>query len=507
MNTIRRSAALRPDELAELLAGGAHARLAILSHTAPARAVAETLAALANANGGWLLLASALPPKAAEQAAGIAVQAGSRARSKAAPPAPFDSAAAADLVLHAALLCDPPLILPAPQPLVLEDGAQLPGLGGAPALLVQAPPGLPNVYNVGGLYFTRAGAHNRPLTTPELRSLLLARGEGAYDAQLVEGATAADLDPARVERYLERLMLLPADNPTALLLARGCLARAPNAETLRPTVAGMLLFGREPQQFLRSAEILCVRYPSTQMADAFVRQEIGGPLTDQIQQAEAFVWTNLSQTTRLDGLARSEEPALPPAVVREAIVNAVAHRDYSVRGDGIRLLLFRDRLELYSPGRLPGHVTLENLKDERYSRNEALVALLSDLGYIERLGYGIDRMFAVLRSAGLPAPRFEETAAGFRVTLFTAAGQGAQVGSGHAPARTPAPAPHTPPLNERQQRAMAFVAEHGRMTNSDLQEMAPDVSAETIRRDLADLVERTLLLRIGAKRATYYILR
>ena len=81
------------------------------------------------------------------------------------------------------------------------------------------------------------------------------------------------------------------------------------------------------------------------------------------------------------------------------------------------MLMFSDRLEVYSPGRLPGHVTLENLKDERYSRNEAVVAVLSDMGYIERLGYGIDRMIATMHGAGLPEPVFEETRPAFRLTL------------------------------------------------------------------------------------------
>ncbi len=106
--------------------------------------------------------------------------------------------------------------------------------------------------------------------------------------------------------------------------------------------------------------------------------------------------------------------------MREAIVNAIAHRDYSIRGEGIRLLMFADRFEVYSPGRLPGHVTIDNMKDERYSRNEAVVAVLSDLGYIERLGYGIDRMLAAMQEAGLRAPVFEEMSAGFRVTLYSA---------------------------------------------------------------------------------------
>ena len=187
-------------------------------------------------------------------------------------------------------------------------------------------------------------------------------------------------------------------------------------------------------------------------------------------------------------------------MVREAIVNAIAHRDYSIRGEGIRLLMFSDRLEVYSPGRLPGHVTLANLKDERYSRNEAIVAVLSDMGYIERLGYGIDRMIAAMQEAGLPEPLFEETSAGFRVTLRSASpdlvercAAGAAVGS-------------QLPQRAAGSGAGTFV-EHGRITNGDLAELYPDVHPETIRRDLADLVERNMLLRIGTKRATYYILK
>ncbi len=162
--------------------------------------------------------------------------------------------------------------------------------------------------------------------------------------------------------------------------------------------------------------------------------------------------------------------------------------------------MFSDRLEVYSPGRLPGHVTLENLLDERYSRNEAIVAVLSDLGYIERLGYGIDRMIGAMAGLGLPAPEFVETAAGFQVTLRNA-GE-----SLVTPQSQPQPISASL-LNDRQEKALAFVQENGRITNSDYQQLVPDVSAETIRRDLSDLVEQNVLIRIGSKRATYYILK
>jgi ATP-dependent DNA helicase RecG len=278
----------------------------------------------------------------------------------------------------------------------------------------------------------------------------------------------------------------------------------------------MLLFGRAPQQFVRSAEIICVRYAGQVMSDEFVRQDIGGTLADQIRQAEAFVFSNMRREMRISGLAREDSSEYPLAVVREAIVNAICHRDYSIRGEGIRLLMFSNRLEVYSPGRLPGHVTLHNLKDERYSRNEAIVAVLSDMGYIERLGYGIDRMISTMTEHGLAAPHFEETAAGFKVTLESAAVESSPTSNLVFPstAASSAKLPLPPsvlaglaPLTERQQQALAFIQVHGRITNSDYQALAPDVSAETIRRDLADLVEKNLLLRIGEKRATYYILK
>ncbi len=474
MTLRRRMATMTPDEVKALLAAGASPRVALLPAKSGKQSVAETLAAMANAGGGVALLG--VTAKGAAQAGN-------------------DMAALRDLIVEASLLPDPPLILPSAQRIDLDDAA---------IMVVQIPEGLPHVYNVRGVYPTRTGGQNRPLTTPELRQLLLDRAESGYESRPVEDATLADLDRTRISRYLDQLGLPPDEEMEEALLSRGCVTRRgadglPTAAPL-PTVAGLLLFGVNPQRFVRSAEIICVRYAGATMSDEFVRQEIGGVLAEQARQAEAFVAANMRRGMRIRGMAREETTEYPPAVVREAIVNAIAHRDYSIRGEGIRLLMFSDRLEVYSPGRLPGHVTVENIKDERYSRNEAIVAVLTDLGYIERLGYGIDRMIAAMQEAGLPAPAFEESAAGFRVTLRSS---GEELVSAHPQQQRW----HHAFLNERQEAALAFVQAHGRITNSDLQALTPDVHPETIRRDLADLVDKNLLIRIGSKRATYYILK
>ncbi len=466
---IRRNPFLSEEELSKTVKQGQSNRLAFLGAKTNARSVVETLAAMANADGGLLILGVT--------ATGV-------------PQKNSDVLALREAVAAASLLSDPLLILPSEQVAKLD---------GSDVVVIEVPPGLPHVYSLQGTYLTRTATQNRPLTTPELRRLLLDRGDRGFESQLVEGADLRELDEIKVERYLERIAAAPDADSLQLLQARGCVV-SDGARSLLPTVAGILLFGQQPQHNLRSAEIICVRYGGESMSDEFVRQDIGGSLPDQIRQAETFVTTNMRRGMRISGMTRQDTTEYPIPVVREAIVNAVAHRDYSIRGEGIRLLMFGDRLEVYSPGRLPGHVTLENLKDERYSRNEAIVAVLSDLGYIERLGYGIDRMIAAMRQAGLPDPKFEETAAGFRVTLQS-------VGNDLVSPQPQAQRWHHGFLNERQEAALAFVRQEGRITNSDFHDLETDVSEETIRRDLADMVEKNLLIRIGAKKATYYILK
>jgi len=268
-----------------------------------------------------------------------------------------------------------------------------------------------------------------------------------------------------------------------------------------PTNAGLLLFARQVEARYPQAEITLVRYRGRDMADVFEREDVRDTLVEALRRAERWLMEHMRKGSRMVGLERQDWTQFPPGAVREALVNAVAHRDYSVRGEGIRVALFSDRLEVYSPGRLPGHVTVENIVEERFSRNESLVQVLADYGLIERLGYGIDRMLRQMAEAGLPPPGFRETAAGFLVTLIGQPVEDLSVEGLDTRewARMG--------LNERQIAALLFVMDQGRITNRDLQEQFPQVSPETIRRDLADLVERGMLLKIGDKRATYYILK
>lgn len=433
--------------------------------------LAAVMVGMANGEGGVVLIG--LAPRS-NQVTGVS-----------------DAPETADRIIQAALLCDPPLILPMPRLVDLPAGQ---------VLRQQIPAGLPQVYSLEGRYLERENTQTNPMPARRLRQLLMERGVVQFEAQVPPGAALVDLEPSKIEAYLNGLGISAESLQSGwqqYLLPRGCLKG--QAQGLAPTYAALLLFGKTPQRWLPNATILAVRFPGVSYGDAFIKQEIAGTLPEQLRQAEAFMLSNLRRRVQLVGLERQEMLEYPAHAVRELLVNAVAHRDYNQGGDMIHLNIYSDRLEVISPGKLPGPVNLENLLEARFSRNAVLVQLLADMGFIERLGYGLNRVVTLMRQAGLRPPRFEENGGTFKVTLW-----------GESSDQQPPldlSAYTALGLNPRQQMALEFLARQRRISSREFQELCPDVHAETLRRDLADLVGRGILLKVGDKRATYYILK
>ena len=464
---------MKVEELASLYKQGQGDTVAFEVETVALNRLAETLAAFANADGGIVLLG--VDPNSS-------VVRGVREIDE-----------AIDRALAACSKCEPPLVLPRPEQATLEE---------KPIVFVQVPAGLPHAYGLRGRFITRSGKKNVPLGPRQLRQLLRERGEANFEALPAPGATLDDLDGTLVLKYAAQFLGEPnpkKEDVLDLLYRRNCITKDGN--TWRPTTSGYLLFGRVPQRSFPSAEILLARYAGKQMSDEFLREIVQGALPEQIRRVENWLAANMRKGSRIDGLERQDRTEYPMPAVREAIVNAVAHRDYAIRGDEIRVLLFSDRIEVYSPGRLPGHVTVDNIVDERFSRNEVIAQVLADLGFIERLGYGIDRMIRLMREWGLPTPRFAETDNGFRVTLR---GPGDKLVSDDAADRSKW---RHLDLNERQEKVLEFLAKNSRVTNRDYRDLFPEVSEETIRRDLVGLIEHGILLKMGDKKGTYYILK
>jgi ATP-dependent DNA helicase RecG len=350
-----------------------------------------------------------------------------------------------------------------------------------------------------GRVLIRAGGENRPLAGDEIRQLAATKSTGDFEVETVPGATRADLDDEIIAEYVakreerqRRRVDLPVD---ALLQQIGAL----DAEG-RPTVVGVLLFGRDPQAFLPHGDLIFVKFVGTEprgedgLAGYGRREEVSGPLARVIENAWQMVWEEMVVGAVVKGLEREERTEYPPFAVREALVNAVCHRDYRLKGRRIEIRMFADRLEVVSPGGLPGFITVDNLVEEHFSRNPRLVAGLFQWGYIEELGLGIDRMIEDMVQAGHPPPRFRATPYSFTVTLSNVRERRA----------LPQWASH---MNERQARAVAHVRSNGSITNREYRGLCPDVTPETLRLDLVDLVDKGVFLKIGSKKGTYYILK
>jgi len=350
-----------------------------------------------------------------------------------------------------------------------------------------------------GRVLVRAGAENRPLSGDQIRQLAATKSTGDFEAEPAPGARREDLEDEVIAEFVtkweerqHREWTRPVDD---LLLEVGALD-----DDGRPTVAGVLLFARNPQAFLPQSGLTFVKFVGTLPRGESGqpgygrREEIGGPLARIIQRTWEIVGEEMRIGAVVTGLERKERTEYPVSAVREALVNAAAHRDYRLGGRRIEVRMFADRMEITSPGGLPGFITVDNIVEEHFSRNPRLVSGLYQWGYIEELGLGVDLMIEEMVRAGQPPPRFKDTPYSFTVTLY------------NVRERAPLPA-WTRTMNERQAKALAYVQEHSRITNREYRALCPDVSAETLRLDLADLVERGILMKIGAKKGTYYILK
>jgi ATP-dependent DNA helicase RecG len=426
--------------------------------------LASTLAALANAEGGTLVL-------------GVAERCG-----QAMIEGVADAKLALDHLYTAAGLCSPRFPLLPPEHVNVD---------GRTVLVVTIPDDQDNAYSVDGRYQVRGGSYRRTLAGDEILSLLNRRGRFSYDATIVPGATRAHLDEQLVRAYAARFRSGKRMATDALLEARGLLAHPagdPQAPAV-PTVAGLLLLGTFPQQFLPQARVAVVRYAGPKMGERFLARELEGPLPAQLDAAEAWLATSMLHAVELQGLGRTDTDEYPLEAVREIILNALVHRDYSLGGDRVRIYLFgTDRLEVHSPGRLGGPMRLDNLLSLRWSRNRVLVQGLIALGIMEELGFGLDRVTEALAAESLPAPQFQETEGTFVVTLR---GHGARLRAPTLPAHPTRPAiPLVAPTPaDRQAWILDYLRTVGPLSPRAYA-AALGISLDTAQRDMRELVRQ-----------------
>lgn len=314
-----------------------------------------------------------------------------------------------------------------------------------------------------------------------------------FDAAACPGATLADLSEEKLRWFLararrERQFVLAENTPLAEALAHLNLLDAG-----QPTHAAVLLFGRQSQRFLLTSEVKCMHFHSTEVRKPIPSYQIyKGTVFDLVDQAVDFVMSKIARAvgTRARGPESPVEYELPRDAVAEAIVNAVAHRDYASNA-GVQVMLFSDRLEVWNPGELPPPLTMELLRSPHASlpRNPLLADPLFLARYIEKAGTGTLDIISLCREAGLPEPEFRQDGGMFVQTIWRdwlTETIIEQMG-----------------LNERQRRGLVYLKENQQITNAEYQRVA-GCPSRTAARDLNILVEKSVVEPRGKGRGVVY---
>lgn len=237
------------------------------------------------------------------------------------------------------------------------------------------------VHRSPGGYLHRVGSAKREMAPDYLARLFQQRSQARiirFDEQPVPGATLDDL----ADNLWQRFASARIQDSREVLLEKLAMARSDVDGSIRPTIAGVLMASVDPRRWLPNAFIQAVAYRGTEVlpqgdsAYQLDAQDISGPLDAQVLAACYFVKKNM-QVFAVKQEGRHDLPQYDLTAVFEALVNAVAHRDYSIHGAKIRLRMFADRLELYSPGAIPNTMTIESLPYRQAARNEAITSLLA----------------------------------------------------------------------------------------------------------------------------------
>ena len=316
-----------------------------------------------------------------------------------------------------------------------------------------------------------------------INAALAAEGRPAVAADDSAGGLAAgDGKEAKVLRALSDLGVATAASP-------------PLATSVRRAAA--ILFATDPRQVLRGAAVQLARRTGagTGPGPAAARAECAAPLAETVRCCLEFITAHTGRVEVVAGVRRQTLPEYPLAVLREAVVNALAHRDYNLSGATVDITVWDDRVEVRSPGALPGHITKDNMRDEHYSRNPRVMRVLKSLGLVEEYGEGIDRMYREMEARLLAPPAFDATSSSVTVTLRNRSlvdveDQAWLLGLAE-----------TATANER--RALIAARNDGAVTRRVLRTLMTEAEVDAV---LEGGVAKGLLRRVGTAGGTRYVL-
>ncbi len=345
-----------------------------------------------------------------------------------------------------------------------------------------------------GSYHYRSGSTKQELKGTPLHNFLLSKMGLSWERQPVPGATLDDIDQEVIKSFVQKAATKQrisesAVNADTLTFLRNLDLINENGELL---MAAVLLFGKRPKKYAPAAYFKIGRFGKSH-SDLKFQDVIEGNILDMADKIIEILDTKyLIRPISYKGLQRIEGLEYPEAALREAILNAIIHKDYS--GTTIFLSVYDDRLMIWNPGELPSSLTVDLLKEKHSSqpRNRLIADVFFMAGYIESWGRGIDIMMSACKEYGLPEPVITEEQGGISVSFLKDVYTEEYLKSFD--------------LSDRQTKAVLYIKENGEITNAIYQDINK-ISKAVATTDLSDLVSRKLIQKVGTTgKGTKYIL-
>ena len=347
-----------------------------------------------------------------------------------------------------------------------------------------------------GRAYKRVGNTTQRISVSEIKSLIKVSEQIFWDSKICRKAALKDLDSTFIRKYFlplyKRISRRKITGQVQNVLAHlGCIAKG------KPTNAGILLFGKNPQKIFINSYIALARYKGNTIGiERLDYKEFEGSLFKQIDDCEGYIKDHMAMMSKqYPYRARREDiPEYGLFSIRELITNAICHRDYENQHTKIIIKIFTDRIEFSNPGGLLNNITPKNIIKEQFSRNPVISKVLSKVGYIEELGEGWDKIIKEHKSHILKPklPEIDADKSSIIVTLFSTRDKFEQKKFDEVD------------LNERQRKAWEYILENGKITNKAYRLLFPGITDRTVLNDLKDMVKKGILIKSGKTKSVVY---
>jgi ATP-dependent DNA helicase RecG len=340
--------------------------------------------------------------------------------------------------------------------------------------------------------YKRIGTCDKPMSPKEVVDFARSSGLIRFDSNICERATLSDIDPKKIEWFLKKAQYERKFDVDPKIPVREALERLELFVEGKLTNAAVLLFGRTPQKFFSLAETRCARFKGIEPIEFIDMKVFGGTIIEQRDDAVEFVKEHIALHAKIVGTERQEKWEYPIEAVREAVTNALCHRDYEISSN-VQVRIFDDRVEVWGCGPLPEPLTIADLKRQHESilRNRLIGKCFFLIKFIEQWGTGTNRIIRECKNHGLPEPLFELVTESLVVNFrkYRVSEQDLEN------------------LNARQRKAIEYLLKHKKITNKEYREIYPGITDRTALNDLNDLIKKRIIVAEGKTRDRHYVLR